>query len=106
MAKLPSPAPWAVQPVQEADTGAASAPTAAPAPTPTPEPVQAVAAPVAAPQPEAPQGDTVIVTAPKAFKLRIDNDQIVDVKAGVQRVPAAWANHWYAKANGVTVFKD
>ena len=47
----------------------------------------------------------VTVTVPKAFKLRVDNDVVIDYRAGVQEMPVEHAEHWYAKANGVEVYR-
>lgn len=43
----------------------------------------------------------VTVTVPKAFTLHGDDGRAVTYEAGVQEMPAANANHWYSRANGV-----
>lgn len=50
--------------------------------------------------------ESLVVTAPKAFKLTLDNGTVVPVQPGVQRMPRCMAEHWYAQAHGVTIFKD
>lgn len=47
----------------------------------------------------------VTVTVPKAFKLRTTHDHIVDYAAGICEMPVEHAEHWYAVANGVTIYK-
>jgi hypothetical protein len=49
--------------------------------------------------------DQVIVESPKAFRITLDNHAVVHIKPGTQRVPRYIAEHWYAKANGMTIFK-
>jgi len=46
----------------------------------------------------------VTVTAPRGFNLRLDDHTVLAVKAGVQEMPEHLATHWYAVANGVTVY--
>lgn len=46
-------------------------------------------------------GETVQVNVPKPFKLRLDNNHVLDVSAGVQHVSRTIAEHPYARANGV-----
>lgn len=48
--------------------------------------------------------DPVTVTVPKRFKLRLDNHTVIDIHPGVQNVERMVADHWFSKANGVTVF--
>ena len=118
------PAPWAIQP-------AADAPVLVdplinvevPALTPVPEvvtPVDITPAPVVAPAPKkevpiepipeavAPVVDetiqTVTVTVPKAFKLRLDDHTEYQFQAGVQQMDPTVASHWYSVANGVTIY--
>ena len=121
----PTPAAAAVAP--EAAPAAAVAPEAAPAaPVVAPTPAAPAVPPVA--EPAAPVADTaapapettlqkleavvtdaeemVIVTAPKAFMLRVNNDLLVPVKAGVQRMRKSWAEHWYSVANGLKKFEE
>lgn len=49
--------------------------------------------------------DMVTVVAPRAFKLRLDHFRELDIKAGVQEMERAHADHWYSKANGLTIYK-
>jgi hypothetical protein len=50
-------------------------------------------------------GVYVTVTVPKAFKLRTTHDHVVDYAAGICEMPVEHAEHWYSKANGVTIYK-
>lgn len=45
--------------------------------------------------------ELVPVMIPKAFQLRLDDHTLIDVQAGMRRVPRALANHWWFAANGV-----
>lgn len=115
-------APWAAAPIAEpaADAPAANAGTAPETPAAAPvvaaDPVAPAVPPVTDPVPETllqeadavvkDAEETVIVTAPKAFMLRIDNDLLVPVKAGVQRMRKSWAEHWYSIANGLKKFEE
>lgn len=45
----------------------------------------------------------VLVFVPHAFKIRVDSQDQLDIKAGPQKMFATTANHWYAKAHGVKV---
>lgn len=47
--------------------------------------------------------EMVIVEVPKAFKLRVSNDLIVDIAAGAQKLERFLAKHWYAVANKVRI---
>jgi hypothetical protein len=47
---------------------------------------------------------TVTVTAPRGFQLRLDDHTVLTVKPGVQEMPEHLATHWYAVANGVTIY--
>ena len=49
--------------------------------------------------------DTVTVTVPKAYKLRIDNHQLIDVAAGIQEMERSHAEHWWSKAQGVKIYR-
>lgn len=49
--------------------------------------------------------EMVIVSVPKAFKLRIDNFKLLEFKPGIQKVEKSIADHWYALANGMKIFK-
>lgn len=48
--------------------------------------------------------EMVTVTAPKDFKLVLDHFREVQIKAGIQEMERAWAEHWWSKANGVTIY--
>lgn len=48
--------------------------------------------------------EKVVVTVPKAFKLRLDNHTELSFSAGTQTVAKFIPDHWYAKANGMKVF--
>lgn len=52
-------------------------------------------------QAASPDDELVAVNVPKGFRLRLDNQIVVPVSAGAQRLPRRIAEHWYAKANGV-----
>jgi hypothetical protein len=47
----------------------------------------------------------VIVMVPKAFKLRMNDHVVIDYPAGAYSMPREHAEHWYAKANKVTIVK-
>lgn len=47
----------------------------------------------------------VIVMVPKGFKLRMNDHVVIDYPAGAYPMPRAHAEHWYAKANKVTIVK-
>jgi len=55
-------------------------------------------------EPVKPSPDEVTVTVPKAFKLRISAELLVEYRAGVQQMPRVHAEHWYSKANGVSIY--
>ena len=55
--------------------------------------------------PDVPAGEGVIVTVPKAFKLRLDDHQVIEFNAGVQRMLPEHADHWFSKAQGVVKFE-
>lgn len=48
--------------------------------------------------------DTVTVTVPRAFTLTLDSGSPVSYQAGVQEMPADHADHWFSRAQGVTVY--
>lgn len=50
--------------------------------------------------------DMVTVTVPKAFNLRLDHFREFKFKAGVQEMERVVAEHWYSKANGVTIYES
>lgn len=62
-------------------------------------PQAAVAAKIEAAVPD------VIVMVPKAFKLRMNDHVVIDYPAGAYPMPREHAEHWYAKANKVTIVK-
>lgn len=123
MATKTPAAPWATADVAEpAGSAPAAAEAAAPAATVATETPAPAVPPAAAPQPQPAQQGTlarldaeaeavvskveqVIVTVPKAFMLRVDNDVVHAVRAGVQKMDKVLAEHWYSKANGVELFK-
>lgn len=82
-------APTETDPATETQTPDASSPTVAPN---LPEGSLEIA------------GEEVTVTVPKGFKLQFDYNILLDIKAGVQPMKRAVAEHWYAKANGVTIY--
>lgn len=49
--------------------------------------------------------DTVTVTVPRAFKLRVDNFHEYTFAAGIQEMERSLADHWYSVANGVKVYQ-
>lgn len=58
--------------------------------------------------PEAVSGEVVemvTVTVPKAYSLNLDLFRKIEIKAGVQEMERAWAEHWWSKANGVTIYE-
>jgi hypothetical protein len=50
-------------------------------------------------------GVYVTVTVPKDFKLRTSHDRIVDYVAGIYEMLVEDAEHWFSKAQGVTIYK-
>lgn len=55
---------------------------------------------------QAAQSDEAFVTSlvPRGFTLFLRPGLKVTVKAGTQELPVSIANHWYAKAHGVTTY--
>ena len=125
------PAPWAIQPAADAPVSVDPlANVEVPTPTPAPEVVTPVditpapvVAPVVAPAPKKAKNEvpvepipeavepmvnetvqTVTVTVPKAFKLRLDDHTEYQFQAGVQQMDPTVASHWYSVANGVTIY--
>jgi hypothetical protein len=49
--------------------------------------------------------EKIVVTAPKSINIILDNHTKVVIKAGVSRIERFVAEHWYSKANGVTIFE-
>ena len=94
-----------------ADATAPEVPTAPAAEASVPPvPDAPPAAEVTAPTPEVPAVDapaveTVTVTVPAAFDLVIDHATTISVKPGVQEMALEHANHWYAIASGVVIYK-
>jgi len=86
---------------------------------PTPEApeapvVEEAVAPEAAPEapvveeavaPVADDGVYVTVTVPKAFRLAVEPNKVVDYPAGICEMLIEHAEHWYSVANGVTIYK-
>lgn len=50
--------------------------------------------------------DDVRVTVPNSFFLRLDNHQLIAIKAGTPKLPRSQAEHTYAKANGVKLLEQ
>jgi len=50
--------------------------------------------------------DKVRVFVPKAFKITLDDGDMVDIAAGEQKMPKSLAEHWYSKVNGVEIAED
>lgn len=46
----------------------------------------------------------IAVTVPKAYKLNIDNHNVINYPAGTYAMPKKHAEHWWSKANGVVPF--
>jgi hypothetical protein len=97
--------PGATQSSTPAQTTPPAAATGVPATpkSPTPPVPPAATAPVVEVADEL--VDTVTVTVPKAFKLRLDGHKELSFKAGVQEMEREHAEHWYSKANGVNIYK-
>lgn len=120
MTKTSTPNPWdnpGVPPTEAAQLAAAQAAqeqadTAAVLAAST---VPPGSTPSVAPAADTPPGDgtpvetasevTVTATVPKDFILNVTHDLRVHYKAGVQEMPLDHAEHWWAKANGVKVYK-
>lgn len=117
-----APAPWdnpGTLPTDAAQQEAAKAAALAAASTPTPSTesiapgtADSSAAPGTAvvnagATPEVASEVTVTVTVPKPFNLRLGHgdENNFQYKAGVQEMPLAHAEHWWAAANGVQVYK-
>jgi hypothetical protein len=47
---------------------------------------------------------TVVVVVPKQYILNLDHHKSVTYQAGTQRMERSHADHWWSKANGVTIF--
>jgi len=54
---------------------------------------------------EDPVEGEVLVTVPKAFRLTLDNHVVKEYRAGVQAMSKEHAEHWWAKSQGVEVYK-
>ncbi len=80
-----------------AQAPAVAEPVVEPDSEPTPEVAQASEASV--------DGVYVTVTVPKPFKLRTSHDRIVDYVAGTYEMLVEDAEHWFSKAQGVTIYK-
>jgi hypothetical protein len=57
-----------------------------------------------APVIEAAATEQLTVVVPKRFQLTVGNGKILKFAPGVQKMDPEIANHWYTKANGVTIF--
>ena len=54
---------------------------------------------------DAAEGEVMVtVMVPKAFNLTMSPSQTIKVPAGVQEMTLAQAEHWYSKANGVSIY--
>jgi hypothetical protein len=51
-------------------------------------------------------GAKVIVNVPKAFRLTLNDGRTIPYPAGAYGMPVKHADHWYSKANGVTVVEQ
>ena len=60
---------------------------------------------VAQQAPEASDPEVVIALVPKAYKLRTNEGIVHSIPQGTHRMPRHMAEHWYSKANGVTLFE-
>jgi hypothetical protein len=49
--------------------------------------------------------ELVTVVSPRAFSVMLDHGNLFAFTVGAQEVPAAVADHWYAKAHGVTLYE-
>lgn len=45
----------------------------------------------------------VVVEVPNRFKLTLPSGKVETINPGSQTMPLEWAEHWYAKANGVKI---
>lgn len=54
-------------------------------------------------EPQAPASD-VTVSVPHAYTLTLDNGGVAHYKPGMQEMPVEHAEHWFSKAQGVTVY--
>lgn len=52
-------------------------------------------------KPRTKKEDKASYKVPRAFNLTLDDSSVVRIEAGVQDLPKAYGEHWYAKANGV-----
>lgn len=50
--------------------------------------------------------DDVKCRVPRAFRLTLDDARVIEIDAGMQFLPRAQAEHWYAAANGVEVVEE
>ena len=50
--------------------------------------------------------ELVLVTIPKGFTLTDDGHHTFRYEAGPGKMPRTHAEHWYAKKQGVTIFKS
>lgn len=56
-------------------------------------------------EPEVPDEETVTVVNPKQFTLTMDHGNEVVVPAGTQELPRSYAEHWFAKAQGLVIYE-
>lgn len=52
---------------------------------------------------EVDESDVVTAHVPKGFNLTLDSGHTIRINAGTQEMPREHAEHYYAKANGVTI---
>lgn len=52
-----------------------------------------------------PASQMVTATVPVAFTLTLDDHRAVHYEAGTQEMPKDDAEHWFAKAQGVEIYK-
>jgi hypothetical protein len=50
--------------------------------------------------------DLVTAIVPKPFKFTCDDGTTIDYDVGVQDMPKKHANHWWSKAQGVSIKED
>ena len=50
------------------------------------------------------EDEQIQVNAPRAFTLTRDGQQEIRIRAGVQMMPLADAEHWWSKAQGVVPY--
>ncbi len=56
------------------------------------------------PETDPEQQDKVTAMVPKSFKLRKVDHSEIQIMSGVQELPMWVVEHWWSKANGVTIY--